>query len=80
MTIYSNSQSAIYLAKNLIFYARTKNIDVQYYFVRDMVEDRKVKLENMETSVNVVDALTNLVSTEKFRWCLESIVLLDPSN
>ena len=35
--IYSDSQSTIYLAKNLTFHASTKHIDVQYHFVRDIV-------------------------------------------
>ena len=67
VTIYSDSQSTIYLAKNPTFHARTKHIDVQYHFVRDMVEDCKVKLEKVETLVNVVDALTKPMSTEKFK-------------
>ena len=79
-TIYSDSQSAICLAKNPTFHARTKHIDVQYHFVRDMVEDGKVKLEKVETSVSVVDALTKPVSTEKFKWCSESMDLSAPSN
>ena len=69
ITIYSDSQSAICLAKTLTFHARTKHIDVQYHFVRDMVKDGKVKLEKVETLVNVVDALTKPMSTKKFRWC-----------
>ena len=80
MTTYSDSQNAICLAKNPTFHARTKRIDVQYHFVRDMVEDDKVKLEKVETLVNVVDALTKLVSIEKFRWCSQSMGLLAPSN
>ena len=78
--IYSDSQSAICLAKNLTFHGRTKHIDVHYHFVRDMVDDNKVKLEKVQTLVNVVDALTKPVSTEKFRWCSESMGLLVPSN
>ena len=35
-----DSQSAIYLAKNPTFYARSKHIDVQYHFVREMVEEK----------------------------------------
>ena len=80
MTIYSDSQSAICLARNLTFHARTKPIDVQYHFVRDMVKVGKVKLEKVETLVNVVDVLTKLVNTKKFRWCSESMVLLAHSN
>ena len=46
-----------------------KHIDVQYHFVRDMVESKKVLLEKVNTLDNVVDSLTKFVSTEKFSWC-----------
>ena len=75
VTIYSDSQIAISLVKNPTFHARTKHIDVQYHFVRDMVEGGKVKMEKVDTLVNVADALTKPVSTEKFRWCSESMGL-----
>ena len=64
-----DSQSAIFLAKNLAYHSRTKHIDVQYHFVRDMVESMKVLLEKVDTLENVADSLTKFVSTEKFSWC-----------
>jgi hypothetical protein len=76
ITISCDSQSAICLAKNPTFHARTKHIDVQFHFVRDMVEDGKVNLEKVDTAKNVADALTKPVGTEKFRWCSESMGLL----
>ena len=80
MTIYSDSQSAIYLAKNPTFHPWTKKIDVKYHFVRDMLKNDKVNLEKVETLVNVFYALTNPVSTNKFRWCLESMGHSTPRN
>ncbi|MDF3675398.1 Ty1/Copia family ribonuclease HI, partial [Enterobacter hormaechei] len=68
ITIWCDSQSAICLAKNPTFHARTKHIDVQFHFVRDMVEDGKVNLEKVDTVMNVANALTKPVGTEKFRW------------
>ena len=41
----------------------TKHIDVQYHFVRDMVEAKRVLLVKVDTLKNVVDALTKSVST-----------------
>lgn len=52
-----------------------KHIDVQYYFVCDMVEDGKVNLEKVDTLENIVDALTKPVSIDKFRWCASSMGL-----
>ena len=43
--LYCDSQSAIFLERNPAYHAKTKHIDVQYQFVRDMVEDKKVLLE-----------------------------------
>ena len=36
-----DNQSAIFLAKNPAYHSKTKHIDVQYHFVRDMIEDKK---------------------------------------
>ena len=36
------SQSAIFLAKNFAYNSKTKHIDVQYHFVRDMIEEKRV--------------------------------------
>ena len=40
--IECDSQSAIFLAKNPAYHSKTKHIDVQYHFVRDMIEEKKV--------------------------------------
>jgi hypothetical protein len=73
-----DSQSAIFLAKNPTYHSKTKCIDIQYHFVRDMVEEKKVLLK-VDTLKNVADSLTKSVSTEKFSWCRGSmgIVALD---
>ena len=59
------------MEKNPSYHAKAKHIDVQYHFVRDMVEDKKVLLEKVDTVKNVADSLTKSVSTEKFSWCRE---------
>jgi len=66
-----DSQSAIFLAKNPAYHSKTKHIDVQYHFVRDMIEDRKVLLVKVDTLKNTVDALTKFVS---FRFTIPSKV------
>eukprot|EP00253_Pinus_taeda_P019611 PITA_19611 len=68
-----DSQSAIFLAKNPAYHSMTKHIDVQYHFVRDMIEDKKVLLVKVDTLKNTADALTKSVSSEKFSWCRETL-------
>jgi hypothetical protein len=64
-----DSQSAILLENNHPYHSKTKHIDFQYHFVRDMVEEKKVLLEKIVTLKNVADSLTNFVTTKKFSWC-----------
>ena len=66
MRIDCDSQSAIFLTKNPAYHSKTKHIDVQYNFVRDMIERKKVLLEKVDTLDNVADSLTKSVSTEMF--------------
>jgi hypothetical protein len=47
--------SGIFLAKNPTYHSKTKHIDVQYHFVRDVVEEKKVFLEKVNTLKIVVD-------------------------
>eukprot|EP00253_Pinus_taeda_P023444 PITA_23444 len=74
-----DSQSEIFLAKNPTYHSKTKHIDVQYHFVRDMIKDKKVLLVKVDTLKNTADALTKSVSSKKFSWCREtmSVVALD---
>eukprot|EP00253_Pinus_taeda_P028820 PITA_28820 len=68
-----DSQCAIFLAKNPAYHSKKEHIDVQYHFVRDMIEDKKVLLVKVDTLKNTADALTKSVSSEKFSWCRETM-------
>ena len=70
--LYSDSQSAIHLAKNSAFHSRTKHIGIRYHFVRSLLEQGLVKLEKIHTSQNPADMLTKVVTVEKLRSCSAS--------
>ena len=54
------------MAKNPAYHSKTKHIDVQYHFVRDMVEEKNVLLEKVDTLKNVADSLTKSVRTKNY--------------
>ena len=62
-----------FFTKNHAYHSNTKHIYVQYHFVRDMVEEKRVLLVNVDTLKNVVDALTKSMNTQKFSWCREKM-------
>jgi hypothetical protein len=73
MNISCNNQSVIFLEKNPTYHSKTKNIDVQYHFIRDMVERIKVLLEKVDTLENISDLLNKFVSAMKLSWCREEM-------
>jgi hypothetical protein len=70
-----DSQSAIFLAKNLTYHSKIEHIDVKYHFVRDMVEEKKMLLMKLDTLKNIAHSLTKSVSTENFFWCRGSMAI-----
>jgi hypothetical protein len=66
LRIDCDSQREIFLEKNPTYHSNTKHIDVQYHFVRDMVEEKKVFLMKVDTLKNVSNSLKKSKRTKKF--------------
>ena len=71
--VHCDSQSAIHLAKNQVYHARTKHIDVRYHFVREVLEEGGVAIQKIKTTENPADMLTKVVTGIKFQHCLNLI-------
>ena len=73
MVLHCDSLSAIHLAKNQVYRARTKHIVVRYHKIREWVSSGDISLSKIPTSENASDMLTKLVPTDKFKHCLDLI-------
>jgi len=71
--IECDSESAIFLAKNTTYHPKTKNIDGQYCFMRDMIENKTMLQEKLDTLKKVVDSLVKYVRSKKFPWFRETM-------
>ena len=69
LRVRCDSMSAIYLAKNQVYHARTKYIDVRYHFVRDVLDDGDIMLVKIHTNDNPANMLTKVVTGVKFKHC-----------
>ncbi|KAL9256703.1 Retrovirus-related Pol polyprotein from transposon TNT 1-94-like protein [Drosera capensis] len=75
--LYSDSQSAIHLAKNPVFHAKTKHIQLRYHFIRGLISDGTLSLRKILGSKNPANMLTKGVTTEKLKLCIASTGLHD---
>ena len=68
--------SVIYLAKNQVYYARTKHIDVRFHFVREILDEGGIELQKIHMKENPTDMLTKVVPGVKFAHCKELLHIL----
>jgi hypothetical protein len=66
--ILCDNQSCIKMTENLVFHDKSKNIEIWYHYIRDMVQRGVVKLQCFGTDEQVVDVLTKPLSCVKFEY------------
>ena len=60
-----DNTSAIALARNPEFHARTKHIQLHYHYIRQAMADGEVDVEHYRTNEQVADGLTKVLSRDK---------------
>ena len=58
MILYCDNKSAINVSKNLVIHSKTKHIAIKYHYVRELVEDKEVKMEYVNTKEKIADIFT----------------------
>jgi hypothetical protein len=72
---YTDSNSAMGVAKFQRVNERTKHIDVQYHFARENVLSRCVELRRVSTAENVADMFTKNLPAQTLSGLLERMSL-----
>jgi hypothetical protein len=66
LLMHCDNQSAIKLAKNPVFHARTKHIEVHHHFVRERVLGGEISLDYILTDQQLADIFTKPLPRRKF--------------
>ena len=80
VVIYCDNLSSIQLARNPVFHARTKHIEVHYHFVREQVLAGDIDLVYVGTEEQVADIFTKALGAEKLRRFRTMLGLLEMSS
>jgi hypothetical protein len=83
ITLFYDSQSAIFLTKDQMFHDRTKHIDIKYHYIRKIVAEGKLRVFKINYYFNPADMMTKPVPGAKFEllklsWynCLALVAML----
>ena len=78
MILYCYNVSATYLTANLVHHDRTKHIDVDYHFVREMVVKGGLMGRPVPNQSQFVDIFTKGLSTDLFTKHRFNLVVVLP--
>jgi hypothetical protein len=66
--LFCDNQSAIKLARNGLFSARTKHIDVRYYYIWEEIEHGSVDLKYCNTNKIAANLFTKALGSRKLKY------------
>ncbi|KAI5057076.1 hypothetical protein GOP47_0028894 [Adiantum capillus-veneris] len=75
-TIYTDSQTALTVARNPVFHARTKHIEMHYHYVRERLSAAEIILAYVPTQDNLAELFTKTLSREKLEAFCKALGLL----
>ena len=75
-TIWCNNIGAIVLASNPVLHARTKHVEIDYYFIREKVCNNDVKVQHVSTIDQIADVFTKGQTAPTFSITHEQINVL----
>jgi len=63
LNINIDGKAVIYNSQNQTINPKNKNIDIRYYFIRELIKKRKIKLKYKKSKQNLADGFTKYLST-----------------
>ncbi|MCO5558645.1 hypothetical protein L7F22_012231 [Adiantum nelumboides] len=75
-TIYTDNQSALAVARNLVFHACTKHIEMHYHYVKERLSIGEISLAYVSTRDNLADLFTKALSREMFEAFCKFLALI----
>ncbi|OYD06047.1 Ty1/Copia family ribonuclease HI, partial [Paludifilum halophilum] len=66
--ILCDNTSVINISKNPIIHTKTKHISIKYHFMRELVQDKEVRLEFVNTKEKNTDIFTKSLPKDAFLY------------
>ncbi|PKU73010.1 Retrovirus-related Pol polyprotein from transposon TNT 1-94 [Dendrobium catenatum] len=78
--LYCDNTSAIALAHNPVFHARTKHIEVDGHFIRECIQNNSIQVHHISSKDQIADFFTKSLSAAQFKYLLNKLMSSNDSS
>lgn len=68
VVMFCDNTSAINISKNPVMHSKTKHIAIKYHFVRELVQDKEIRLEYVNSKEQIADIFTKPLPKDAFLY------------
>ena len=78
--LYYDNTITINISKNLVMHNKTKHISIKYHYVRELVQDKEVRMEYVNTKEQLANIFTKPLPKDAHEYLRSKIGLLPLSK
>ena len=78
--IYCDNTSAIKISKNLVMHTKTKHISIKYHYFRELVQDKIVRMEYVNTKEQLANIFIKALPKETHEYLPSQLGVLPLSK
>ena len=80
ITLYCDNTSATNISQNHVMHTKTKNIAIKYHYVRELVQDKEVKIEYVNSKEQIADIFTKALPKDAHEYLRGKLGVISPSK